>query len=159
DVQDKTLLDATFKHKMFNGHTYEYDAIIQAERANLRFDLKAMVIHAVLEKAEMQRLTRDSAVNSLATGDAIKMSFPFPSRLRSNQVSALSVIAFGDVRFTQIRDQFLSLAYAPESKLIGTSAFDGSIALWNTVENKKIGELKVGTLVARTVKFAPNGLT
>jgi RNA polymerase sigma factor (sigma-70 family) len=159
DVQAKTLIDATIKRRAIKGNGNEYDAIILAERAEIRFDLKAMVIRAVLEKAEMQRLTRDAPIDSLSAGAGMEMSFPFPNRFMPNQAITPSVIVFGEVRLTQIEDQFLSLAYAPDSKLICTSGSDGSIALWKPAENKRIGEFKAGTSAVRTVKFAPSGLT
>ena len=40
DVQEKNLIDATFKHRT-KGKVNEYDAVIQARRAVLRFDLDA----------------------------------------------------------------------------------------------------------------------
>ena len=43
DVQERALIDATFLHRA-KGKVNEYDAVIQAKRAVLHVDLKAMII-------------------------------------------------------------------------------------------------------------------
>ena len=61
DVQEKTLIDPTFKHRA-KGKFNEYDAIFLAERAVLHVDLDAKFVRADLKEAEMQYLVRDADV-------------------------------------------------------------------------------------------------
>ena len=61
DVQEKSLIDATFKHR-HKGNVDEYDAIIQARRAVLRLDLGAKVVRVFLEHSEVQHFGRDTDI-------------------------------------------------------------------------------------------------
>jgi hypothetical protein len=57
DVQDRTLIDATFKHRVRGKD--EFDAAIQARRAVLRVDAAARVVRVHFEDAEVQQYRRD----------------------------------------------------------------------------------------------------
>jgi RNA polymerase sigma factor (sigma-70 family) len=61
DVQAKSLIDATFKHRTM-GKVNEYDAIIQARRAVIRFDPDAKTARIFLEHVEIQHFTRDADI-------------------------------------------------------------------------------------------------
>ena len=74
DVQEKSLIDATFKHRR-KGSVDEYDAIIQARRAVLRFDLGAKVVRVFLEHSEVQHFGRDTDIVLI---DNDKLVIPMP---------------------------------------------------------------------------------
>ena len=52
DVQGSKMIDATFKHKVKGSN--DYDAMIQAKKAELHFDLKDKLVRVFLEDAEIQ---------------------------------------------------------------------------------------------------------
>jgi lipopolysaccharide export system permease protein len=54
------MIDATFKHKIKGSN--DYDAVIQARRAWLHFDLQTKVVRVFLEHAEVQHFARDADV-------------------------------------------------------------------------------------------------
>ena len=80
DVQEKTLIDATFKHRIIKGNVNEYDAVIQAKRAVLHFNWDAKIIRAALEDAEVQRLVKDADVHFLVKDQALEIPIPVESR-------------------------------------------------------------------------------
>jgi RNA polymerase sigma factor (sigma-70 family) len=74
DVQEGRLIDATFRHRV-SGSANEIDAVVQVSRAVLRVDLKAKVVHAILEEPEIQRLTADSGIVLIRDKD---LDIPIP---------------------------------------------------------------------------------
>jgi lipopolysaccharide export system permease protein len=60
DVQGKKLINATFKHKAKTPG--KFDAIIQAKKAELHFDLKDKVVRVFLEDSEAERSAGDADV-------------------------------------------------------------------------------------------------
>ena len=72
------MIDATFKHRT-KGNDNEYDAIIQAKRAVLRFDLDAKIVRAFLEDSEIQHFGRDADM-SLINNRLWKSRFPPATR-------------------------------------------------------------------------------
>jgi RNA polymerase sigma factor (sigma-70 family) len=156
DVREKTLIDATFLHRS-KGRVNEYDTIIQARRAVLHVDLIAKIIYVDLEEAEIQRAVASADV--FFKNNVLEIPIPVDSRFVVNHHLLPRLEAPRDTGSARINNQALSLAYAPNSKTLVTSGFDGLISLWNPVQNKKVGELKAGALAVRFVKFAPNGNT
>jgi RNA polymerase sigma factor (sigma-70 family) len=80
DVQDKTLIDATFKHRVIQGEVNQYDAVIQANRTVLHFDWDAKTIRADVEVAEVQRLVENVDVHFLVKEQVLEMPIPVESR-------------------------------------------------------------------------------
>jgi lipopolysaccharide export system permease protein len=62
-VFQKMMIDATFKHKAKRrvGEN-DYDAVIQARKAVLKFDIPGKMVRVYLEDAELQRYSRDADV-------------------------------------------------------------------------------------------------
>jgi lipopolysaccharide export system permease protein len=59
----KLMIDATFKHKAKRrAGDGEYDAVIQARKAVLKFDLPGKLVRVYLEDGELQRYSRDADV-------------------------------------------------------------------------------------------------
>jgi lipopolysaccharide export system permease protein len=73
EVQGSQMIDATFKHKI-KGST-EYDAVIQAKRAELHFDLPTKVVRVFLEHSEIQHFARDADV-VLINNDTLVIPIP-----------------------------------------------------------------------------------
>jgi lipopolysaccharide export system permease protein len=73
DVQGSKMIDATFKHKVKGSN--EYDAVIQARRAELHFDLKAKVVRVFLEHSEVQHFGRDDD-GVLINNDTLDIPIP-----------------------------------------------------------------------------------
>jgi lipopolysaccharide export system permease protein len=73
DVHGSKMIDATFKHKVKGSG--EYDAVIQARRAELHFDLKAKVVRVFLEHSEVQHFARDADV-VLINNDTLEIPIP-----------------------------------------------------------------------------------
>jgi lipopolysaccharide export system permease protein len=61
DVQEKIMVDATFKHKD-KQHPHNFDAVIQAKHARLKFDLAAKMVRVYLEDAEVQHYGHDADI-------------------------------------------------------------------------------------------------
>jgi RNA polymerase sigma factor (sigma-70 family) len=151
DVQQKTLIDATFKHRA-QETINEYDAIVQAKRAVLRFDLDSKIVRAFLEDAETQRFGRADTVvliNNRTLEIPIPAGDPFiveAMRSKSRKVRMHS-------------DQALSLAYSSDGKTVATAGLDGVAHLWNMTEAKEVATLKGENGSIRSVSFAPDGKT
>jgi beta-lactamase regulating signal transducer with metallopeptidase domain len=60
DVQDKTLIDATFKHRVSGKD--DFDLVIQAKQVALRVDPGARVVYVDFGDAEIQHYRRDADV-------------------------------------------------------------------------------------------------
>jgi len=77
DLVGKSLLDATFKHRV-KGQPNEFDAVIQARCAVVRFDLEAKVIRVFLEQAEVQHFRRDTDI-VVINNDILEIPIPDPN--------------------------------------------------------------------------------
>jgi lipopolysaccharide export system permease protein len=95
DVQGSTMIDATFKHKLKGGN--EYDAVIQAQRAELHFDLKAKVVRVFLERSEVQHFNQD-ADRMLINKDILEIPIPPDSQFNMDK----KIQEFSD---TEIREE------------------------------------------------------
>jgi lipopolysaccharide export system permease protein len=73
EVQGSKMIDANFKHKIKGSD--DFDAVIQARRAELHFDLKAKVVRVFLEDSEIQHFARDADV-VLINGDTLEIPIP-----------------------------------------------------------------------------------
>jgi lipopolysaccharide export system permease protein len=82
DVQGSQMIDATFKHKVKGSN--EYDAVIQARRAELHFDLKAQVVRVFLEHSEIQHFARDADV-VLISGKILEIPIPADSKFNTEK--------------------------------------------------------------------------
>jgi RNA polymerase sigma factor (sigma-70 family) len=156
DVQEKFLIDTTFKHRA-KGKVNEYDAVIQGGRALLHVDLEAMIVRAELEEPQFQRFTPGADV--LLKKNVLEIPIPVDSRFVVNHHLLPRPGAPKEVMTTRIENQALSLACTPDSKTLVTSGFNGSITLWNALDHRKVGQLQAGPTAIRLVKFAPNGNT
>ena len=82
EVQGSKMIDATFKHKVKGSN--EYDAVIQARRAELHFDVDAKVVRVFLEDSEIQHFARDADV-VLINNDTLEMPIPPDSKMRTEK--------------------------------------------------------------------------
>jgi RNA polymerase sigma factor (sigma-70 family) len=145
DLQGMRLIDATFKHRV-KGRVNEFDAVIQAKRATLRFDLQAKIVRAFLEDAEVQRLARDADV-VLIKNDILEIPIP-----REVEEPAEGRIVKMD------SDQALSLGYGHDGKTLATAGFDGVVHLWDAVTGRQVAQLDGETKATiRSVTFTRDG--
>ncbi len=82
EVQGSQMIDATFKHKVKGSN--EYDAVIQARRAELHFDLKAQVVRVYLDHSEIQHFARDADV-VLISGRILEIPIPPDSKFNTEK--------------------------------------------------------------------------
>ncbi len=79
DVEDRTLLDAIFKHRKprerDSAQTSAFDAVITAKRARLAFDAKKGLMRVYLDEAEFTRLSQNADV-SLVNDSELEMATP-----------------------------------------------------------------------------------
>jgi RNA polymerase sigma factor (sigma-70 family) len=159
DVQDRTLIDATWKHKV-GGKGNDFDLVIQAKRAKVHFDRGAKLARVYLDEGEVQHLRQDADV-VLIDNRILEFPIPTESRFMTAQAPApprpqpLPVAKEAMVD----SDQALSLAYSSDGKTLITAGFQGTIDLWDLVENRKVGSFKGEPSVVRFVTFAPDGRT
>ena len=122
------LINATFKHRV-KGRVNEFDAVVQAKRATLRFDLQAKIVHAFLEDAEVQRFARDAGV--VFVNNNI-LDIPIPPEVEEPAEERL-------VKMDS--DQALSLGYGHDGKTLATAGFDGVVHLWDAVTGRQVAQL------------------
>jgi lipopolysaccharide export system permease protein len=82
EVQGVNLLDATFKHKIKG--TNEFDAVVQAKRATLHFDVDAKVVRVFLDHSEIQRFALDADV-LMINNDTLEMPIPPDSKIKTDK--------------------------------------------------------------------------
>ena len=80
DVEERTLLDAMFKHRKprgagDGGQTAAFDAVITSKRARLAFDIKKGVMRVYLDEAEFTRLNQNADV-SLINDSELEIAMP-----------------------------------------------------------------------------------
>jgi len=92
EVQGSEMIDATFKHKVKGGN--EYDAVIQARRAELHFDLKAKVVRVYLKQAEVQHFARDADVLLI---DNRILEIPIPPDSQFNMEKKIQEFSNGEI--------------------------------------------------------------
>jgi hypothetical protein len=151
DVQEKTLIDATFKHRLAEGQANEYDAVIQARRAVLRFDLKAKVVRAVLEDAEIQRLVSD-ADTFLINANRLEFPIPITSRLKADETVIPFATYHGNVDGMQGTGRLLSRATAPTERIRFAPGISGLLGVWSAINNRTGRELKGGFVMVRLLR-------
>ncbi len=61
DVQDRVMIDATFKHRIA-GSKDDFDMVIQAKKAVLHIDLEAKLVRVYFDDAEVQHYRNDADV-------------------------------------------------------------------------------------------------
>jgi len=159
DVQDKRLIDATFKHRA-KGKVSEFDAAIQAKRAVLRVDLEAKIIRVFLEEPEVQRIVRDSDI-VLINNRVLEIPIPADNQLMADQTLPGRAVAAPQGRIVMMdSDQALSLDYSHDGKTLATAGFDGVVHLWDAVKGTHLAALKgEKKSTIRSVTFAPDGKT
>jgi RNA polymerase sigma factor (sigma-70 family) len=158
DVQERSLIDATFKHRL-QGKVNEYDAIIQARRAVLRFDMGAKVVRIFLEHVEVQHFRRDADV-VLINNDTLVMPIPPTDLLMPLRTSpALAEVTSQGQNVMMDSDQALSLDYSRDGKTLATAGFDGVVHLWDMIQAKEVARLNGEKSTIRSVSFAPDGKT
>jgi WD40 repeat protein len=156
DVQDKRLIDATFKHRT-KGLVNEYDAIIQAKRAVLRFDLDAKIVRVFLEDSEVQNFARDTDI-VLIKNRVLEIPIPAVHSLIVDQNPPRRAGAPIEVRMPRMdSDQTLSLVYSSDGKMLATAGFDGAVHLWDMIEAKEVATLKGANSTIRAVAFSSDG--
>ena len=161
DVQDKTLIDATFRHRT-KGKENEYDAIIQAKRVVLRVDMDAKIVRAFLEQFEAQKSVFNQNL-ILIENNVVNIPIPLNAEQSLADMAGPSP-AYRMVRpgYRMVRmdsDQALSLVYSSDGKTLATAGFDGVVHLWDIIKANKIAELKGEKSSIRSVTFAPDGKT
>jgi RNA polymerase sigma factor (sigma-70 family) len=152
DVVGKSLIDATFKHRA-KGKPNEFDAVIQTERAVLRFDLEAKIVRIFLEHSEVQHFGRDSDV-MLINNDILEFPLPVTKSVIAEQIRRGFPAASLE---PQASDQPLSLAHSSDGKTLVLSGLDGAIRLWDMVAAKEVAELSGGKSIFRCVCLSPDG--
>jgi hypothetical protein len=128
DLQGMRLIDATFKHRV-KGRVNEFDAVVQAKRATLRFDRQAKIVRAFLEDAEVQRFARDADVVFIKNNI---LSIPIP--LGVEEPAEEPIVKMDS-------DQALSLGYGHDGKTLATAGFDGVVHLWDAVTGRQVAQL------------------
>jgi RNA polymerase sigma factor (sigma-70 family) len=159
DLQDKTLIDATFKHRP-KGKVNEFDAVIQARRAVLRVDRDAKTVRVFLDGPQVEHFARDAEI-VVINNKVLEIPIPTFSHLTLERASPPPAQARSEGRIVMMdSDQALSLAYSRDGKTLATAGFDGIVHLWDAVNGKQIGELKgEKKSTIRSVTFAPDGKT
>jgi RNA polymerase sigma factor (sigma-70 family) len=156
DVQGKTLIDATFKHRT-KGKDNEFDALIQARRAVLRFDPEATIVRAFLEEAEVHPPVHDLI---LINNKILEIPIPPEDPLSAKQSLPAKAGAPPDHRIVSTeRDLALSLVYSSDGKTLATAGFGGVVHLWDMIKAKKVSDLEGEKSTIRSVTFAPDGKT
>ena len=151
DMQERTLIDATFKHRA-KETIDEYDAIVQAKRAVLRFDLDAKIVRAFLEDAETQRFSRDAAV-TLINNRTLEIPIP------AGDPFVVEAMRSKSRKVRMHSDQALSLAYSSDGKTVATAGLDGVAHLWNMSKAKEVATLKGENGPIRSVSLCAYGKT
>ena len=155
DVQEKNLIDATFRHRT-KGKNNEYGTLIQARRAVLRVDLDAKIVRAFLEHVEIQHFGRAGGV-VLIGDDTLEIPIPPTDLLMTQRASPALAEAMSKGQLVMLEsDQALSLDHSPDGKILVTAGFDGVVHVWDAVNGKHVGVLegeKKSTI--RSVTFAP----
>jgi RNA polymerase sigma factor (sigma-70 family) len=159
DVQDKTLIDATFKHKAA-GTDNEYDLIIQARRVVLHADLPAKVLRAVLEQPEIQHLVPDQGV-SLINDQVLEIPIPRGDPLEPDERDRSQPAPSPEQGIVTMPDErALSVAYSPDGKTLATAGFGGVVHLWDMTNHSRIGRLTAErSTTIRSVAFSTDGKT
>ncbi len=156
DVQDKTLIDATFQHRT-KGKAKEYDAVIQAKRAVLRFDVQAKIVRIFLEESQVQHYVRDADI-VLINNQVLEIPIPAGNPLIAEQNLPGRAAAPSEVRWLIMdTDQTLSLVYSSDGKTLATAGFDGAVHLWEMTKAKEVATLKGERSTIRAVTFSPDG--
>ena len=78
DVQDKVMIDPTFKHRV-SGTNDEFDMVIQAKKAVLHIDLAAKLVRVYFDDAEVQHYRNDADV-ALIHDRMLEIPIPADSR-------------------------------------------------------------------------------
>ncbi len=159
DVQDRTLIGATLKHRG-KGKGNDFDLVIQAKRAQVHFDTGARIARFFLDESEVQHFGHNADV-VLIDNRILEFPIPTESRFMTAQAPAPPRPQPRPVDKEAMveSDQALSLAYSPDGKTLVTAGFQGAIELWDLVENKKVGGFKGERSIVRFVTFAPDGKT
>jgi len=159
EVQDKTLIDATFTHRA-KRKVNEFDAVIQAKRAVLRVDPEAKLIRVFLEESKVQHLVRDNDI-ILINNQILEIPIPADNQLMADQTLPGRAEAAPEFRIVEMdSDQALSLDYSHDGKTLATAGFDGVVHLWDAVKGTHLGALKgEKKSTIRSVTFAPDGKT
>ena len=157
DLQDRTLIDATLKHRV-EGKGNDFDLVIQAKRAEVHFDTKARIARVLLDECEVQHFGR---VSDVVLIDDRFLEFPIPPDSRF-MIEQAPVLPRPQPVFTKVAvdsNHVMSLAYLPDGKTLVTAGFQGAIELWDLIENKKVGGLQGERSVVRFVTITPDGKT
>ena len=156
DVQEKTLIDATFTHRR-QGQVNEYDAVIQAKRAVLRFDLDAKIVRAFLEDSEGQHFGREGDT-FVIKNDVLEIPIPAGNTFIAEQNLPGRAAAPRELRWIIMdSDQTLSLVYSSDGKTLATAGFDGAVHLWDVITAKEVATLKGDKSTIRAVTFSADG--
>ncbi len=138
DVQDRTLIDATLKHRVAGKD--DFDLVIQARRAVFRFDLGAKVVRVDLDEAEIQPFVRDPDV-ILINNRLLEFPIPPDTRFPTEQTLPGPTTSSRGKAVMTDSERARSLGYSPDGKTVATAGFDGVVHLWDMVMFEEAGRL------------------
>ena len=90
DVQDKTLIGATFKHRAGSEHPNSFDMVVQAEKATIEFDKEKGVARVHFDGAEITNPREDV---SLADNQTLEIPIPGDRNVADGEDEEASVSA------------------------------------------------------------------
>ena len=138
------MVDATFKHRN-KEHNAEFDAVIQAKHAVLRFDSERKIVRALLKECQAQRFRRDADI-MLINDDTLEIPIP-PGTLFTPEGRVVPMQS----------NQALTLAYSSDGMTLASAGLDGVLHLWDMAGAKEVAKLKGNSGPIRAVSLAPGG--
>jgi lipopolysaccharide export system permease protein len=132
EVKGSKMIDATFKHKVKGSN--EYDAVIQAQEAELHFDLKTKIVRILLEKSEIQKFDRDADV-MLINNDTLEIPIPPDSQINTDK--KLQEASNADIVAELVRNRHLIATVRKRETIKAGFAFaSGRLQsiIWNDVD-------------------------
>ena len=133
DVQEKNLIDATFRHRTKGNNNEQWHADPGQGRAVLRVDLDAKIVRAFLEHVEIQHFGQAGGV-VLIGDDTLEIPIPPTDLLMTQRASPALAEAMTKGQLVMLEsDQALSLDHSPDGKILVTAGFDGVVHVWDAV--------------------------
>jgi lipopolysaccharide export system permease protein len=115
DVKDKTMIDATFKHRVSGKE--DFDLVIQAKTAELHIDLNTKLVHVYFDDAEIQRYRHDTDV--MLINDRI-LVIPIPQDSKFNVETKIQELTNRDL-MRALREERRKLATERYKAVLGAA--------------------------------------